>query len=107
MRRAKIFFKKEEAGLLTQLDDGSFVFSYHDAWIEDSIKPAISLVLPKDKQVYKSPYLFPTFFHLLPEGSNKNFVCKALRIDEEDDFGILLATAKVDTIGAIRVVKIE
>ena len=30
MRQAIILFKEEEAGLLTQNDDGSFTFRYHD-----------------------------------------------------------------------------
>lgn len=30
MRKALVIYKNEEAGLLMQLDDGSFVFCYHD-----------------------------------------------------------------------------
>jgi HipA-like protein len=32
MRKAKVLFKNEEAGILTQHDDGSFSFRYHDDW---------------------------------------------------------------------------
>jgi serine/threonine-protein kinase HipA len=42
---------------------------------------------------------------MLPEGSNKQTVCFNLRIDENDYFGILMATSQTDTIGAVRVVK--
>ena len=31
MRKAAILFKNEEAGILTQQDNGSFIFRYHDA----------------------------------------------------------------------------
>jgi len=41
MRSAGIVFKGEEAGILTQSDDGVFTFRYHDAWMADSNKPGI------------------------------------------------------------------
>jgi len=107
MRQAKILYKNEEAGVLTQNDDGSFVFRYHNAWLADSKKSGISLNLPKIEQEYSSKFLFPFFYNMLPEGSNKQIVCKHNRIDENDYFGLLLTTAKYDSIGAVRVIKIE
>jgi HipA-like protein len=107
MRQAKIFFKEEEAGVLTQHDDGSFTFRYHNAWFANSDKQCISLTLPKNKQEFQSKYLFPFFFNMLPEGSNKQIVCKHMRIDTDDYFGLLMTTAKNDSIGAVRVVKID
>lgn len=44
---------------------------------------------------------------MLPEGTNKQVVCKLNRLDSDDYFGILLATAKSDNIGAVKVVCIE
>lgn len=107
MRKAKILYKDEEAGVLTQYDDGSFSFSYHNNWLKDSNKPSISLTLPKNEQAYHSKFLFSFFYNMLPEGSNKQVVCKYKRIDEDDYFGILMATAKYDNIGAVRVVQME
>lgn len=105
MRQAKILFKEVEAGVLTQLDDGSFTFRYHDAWFTNSAKQGISLTLPKSQQVFHSKYLFPFFFNMLPEGSNKQVVCKYMRIDVDDYFGLLMISAKNDSIGAVKVVK--
>jgi serine/threonine-protein kinase HipA len=107
LRRAEILYKKEPAGLLTQVDDGSFVFKYHKLWFNDATKPAISLTLPKTQQEFSAIHLFPFFYNMLPEGSNKQTVCFENRIDTTDHFGILLATAKYDTIGAVQVKKIE
>jgi len=107
MRQAKILYKDEEAGVLTQNDDGSFVFRYNDAWIADSNKPGISLSLPKIEQEYYSKFLFPFFYNILPEGSNKQIVCKHNRIDKDDYFGLLITTAKYDSVGAVRVIKLE
>jgi serine/threonine-protein kinase HipA len=44
---------------------------------------------------------------MLPEGSNKQVVCKYNKIDLDDYFGLLMTTAKDDSIGAVRVMKIE
>ncbi|MCX6304694.1 MAG: HipA N-terminal domain-containing protein [Bacteroidetes bacterium] len=107
MRMARVLYKDEEAGVLTQHDDSSFTFRYHNSWVDDSSKPGISLSLPKSGNEYQSKFLFPFFFNMLPEGSNKQVVCKYNRIDPADYFGLLMTTAKNDTIGAIRVVKIE
>lgn len=107
MRRAKILYKDEEAAVLIQHDDSSFTFKYNDAWTADSNKPGISLALPKTEQEFHSKFLFPFFYNMLPEGSNKQVVCKLNRIDQSDYFGLLMTTSKNDSIGAVRVLKIE
>jgi serine/threonine-protein kinase HipA len=107
MRQANVLYKKEAAGLLTHLDNGSFVFKYHNLWFNETNKPAISLTLPKTQQEYKSKFLFPFFYNMLPEGSNKQTVCFENRIDTKDEFGILITTAKYDTIGAVTIKKID
>jgi len=107
MRQAQVLYKNEAAGLLTQLDNGTFSFKYNDTWLANNSKPAISLTLPKRKKAYTAPFLFPFFFNMLPEGNNKESICQSLRIDEADYFGLLLNTATVDTIGAVTIVKIE
>lgn len=107
MRKAKVLFRNEEAGILTQHDDGSFSFRYHDHWIDNSSKPGISLTLPKAEKEFHAEYLFPFFYNMLPEGSNRQVVCKLNRIDREDHFGLLMTAAKNDPIGAVRIVKSE
>ena len=107
MRQAKVLYKDEEAGVLTQNDDGTFMFRYHDAWMANHKKTGLSLGLPKTEQEYHSKFLFPFFYNMLPEGSNKQIVCKYNRIDEEDYFGLLITIAKHDSIGAVRVIKSE
>jgi serine/threonine-protein kinase HipA len=107
MRKAKILYKNQEAGMLIQHDNGSFSFKYDNSWISDETKPSISLTLPKSQHEYHSDFLFPFFYNMLPEGSNKLIVCKLNRLDLDDYFGLLLTTAKNDNIGAIKVIKIE
>lgn len=107
MRKAKVLFKNEEAGILTQHDDGSFSFRYHDEWVTNTHKQSVSLTLPKNEKEFHSKYLFPFFYSILPEGSNKQVACKLNRIDQEDYFGLLMSTAKNDSIGAVRIIKLE
>jgi len=106
MRQADIFYKGRKAGLLTQNDNGSFTFQYDNLWLSDNSTPPISLTLPKTKEIYQSNYLFPFFYNMLPEGTNKEVVCKLMRIDRDDYFSLLLITAQYDTIGAVTVKKI-
>ena len=40
---------------------------------------------------------------MLSEGVNKKLQSTQLKIDEEDSFGLLMATAQNDTIGAVTV----
>ena len=44
---------------------------------------------------------------MLSEGENRETQARLLHISPEDDFGILLATARYDTIGAVTVKPIE
>lgn len=106
MRQAEVYDKNVLAGILTQTDDGNFVFRYDDIYYMDSTKYAISLTLPKTQQEYHSDFLFPFFFNMLSEGANKRIQCHIYKIDERDHFGLLLATASKDTIGTITIKRI-
>lgn len=89
--------------MLTEESVSSYVFRYDDRWLADAKKPAVSLTLPKTQPEYRSEFLFPFFFNLLSEGANRQLQCRQLKIDQADHFGLLLATAQYDTIGAITV----
>lgn len=103
MRTAKIIRNGHLAGILSEKNNGSFEFRYSDTYFANEHLPAISLTLPKSQQVHFSDSLFPFFFNMLSEGTNKKLQCRQLKIDENDHFGLLLATANTDTIGAITV----
>ena len=95
------------AGTLIEENPHQFVFRYEDNYFSDASKPAISLTLPKAKKEYRSEYLFPFFFNMLSEGVNRKLQSTQLRIDEEDSFGLLMATAQNDTIGNVTVKPIQ
>ncbi|MBW6492420.1 MAG: HipA N-terminal domain-containing protein [Lentimicrobium sp.] len=103
MRKAEVYRSGILAGTLTEETRKHFVFRYDDTYFNDSLKPAISLTLPKNQKEYSSEFLFPFFFNMLSEGVNRKLQCKQLKIDEEDNFGLMMATAQYDTIGAVTI----
>ncbi len=107
MRQAKVYRNEQLAGILTQSDTGDYEFRYEDDWFANDRLPAISLTLPKIQQTYRSQNLFPFFYNMLSEGVNRALQCRLLKIDDQDHFGLLLATAAEDTIGAITIKPIE
>lgn len=103
MRKAAVYRNGELAGVLTEENRRQYLFRYADNWLADSSKPAVSLTLPKSQQEFRSDFLFPFFFNMLSEGVNRRLQSVQLKIDEDDHFGLLLATAQYDTIGAVTV----
>ncbi len=103
MRKAEVHWNGELAGILTEDDQHHYAFAYTDGWFADPKKPAICLTLPKTRKEHQSYTLFPYFFNMLSEGVNRKLQSRALRIDEKDHFGLLLATAHDDTIGAVTI----
>lgn len=107
MRQAEVYMNTVLAGILTEENRNSFVFQYNETYFADQNKPAVSLTLPKTQKEFHSKFLFPVFSNILSEGANRKLQSRLLKIDEEDDFGILLATAQYDTVGAITVKAIQ
>ena len=103
MRTASVYMNKILAGTLTEDNDGSFIFRYSNDYFSNPEYSSISLTLPKSKQEYRSETLFPFFFNMLSEGTNKQIQCRRFKIDENDNFGLLTATAHSDVIGAITI----
>lgn len=107
MRQADVYRNGELVGRLTERSRTEYVFVYDKAWFDNTAKPAVSLTLPKTRQEHQSEVLFPFFFNMLSEGVNRRLQSTQLRIDEQDSFGLLLATAQYDTIGAITIKPVE
>lgn len=99
----KMFFVSTFLRLVqTETDDRNYTFVYNESYI-DSGNPSISVNLPKSRKEFSSPYLFPFFTNLLPEGANKRYICRRNRIDEHDLMGLLSFFAGRDFIGSIGV----
>ncbi|MDQ3052097.1 MAG: HipA N-terminal domain-containing protein [Bacteroidota bacterium] len=107
MRAMEIYRNGTLAGILTEENRRHFVFRYDDIYFNDVTKPAISLTLPKTQKQYSSDFFFPFFSNMIAEGENKKLQSRLLKIDENDQFGLLMSTATADTIGNITVRKID
>lgn len=103
MRACKVYIKSVDAGVLKETDDYKYVFTYNSAYIQEHRNLPVCLSMPVREEPYLSDSLFPYFFNMLSEGANRKMQSMLLHIDEKDDFGILLATAQVDAIGAVTV----
>lgn len=99
MRRCKVYVHDTEAGDLVENDNGTYTFTYRAEYYGDPV----SLSMPVRKEPYNSSFLFPVFFNMLSEGANRKIQSRILHIDENDDFGIMMATAGYDTIGAVTI----
>ncbi|MFT6945876.1 MAG: HipA-like protein [Vicingaceae bacterium] len=65
MKKLKVYFNNDLAGVLIQLQDKSYCYEYTELHFSDHSKPVISLTLPKTERKLESLPLFPFFFHIM------------------------------------------
>ncbi len=103
MRTLDVYFNETKAGVLTEFNPGDgYTFQYEPKYISSGMPP-VSATLPKQEETFESDTLFPFFSNMIPEGANRGVICRTLRIDEKDYFGILSAMADKDFIGAVNI----
>lgn len=103
MRQVNVYVNNLKAGVLTEMNPGTgYSFKYDPVYLS-SDAPSISASLSKRNASYESSSLFPFFANMLPEGANRKVICRTLRIDEHDLFGILAAMAGKDFIGGVHI----
>ena len=103
MRQLDVYYNETKAGVLAEIDPGvGYTFKYEVEYISSGLPP-ISATLPKRENSFESDTLFPFFSNMIPEGANRGVICRTLRIDEKDFFGILSAMADKDFIGAVNI----
>ena len=96
-RALDVYWNNQLVGRLEQIDS-LYRFTY-DATYAASSLPPVSLTLPKSQLIYENSVLFPCFSNLLPEGANRETICRRHRIDERDAFGLLVLFAGKGVIG--------
>ena len=103
MRQVDVYVNDRKAGVLTEMHPGTgYSFKYDPEYLL-SDAPSVSVSLSKKNVSYESASLFPFFANMLPEGANRKVICRTLRIDEHDLFGILTAMAGKDFIGGVHI----
>lgn len=106
MRKAEVYRNGVLAGYLSETNN-KFCFRYDENYLNNRNCPAISLTMPKTEIEYTTESMFPFFFNMLSEGVNRKLQSFQLKIDENDHFGLLIQTARFDTVGAITVKPID
>jgi serine/threonine-protein kinase HipA len=99
MRKAKVYVKGVEAGILTELVQGR---AYEYEYIEAYKGHEVSRTMPTTRTVYKFNNFPPFFEGLLPEGLQLEGLLKIKKIDRSDYFSQLIAIGE-DTVGAVTV----
>jgi serine/threonine-protein kinase HipA len=99
MRKAKVYVKSVEAGILTELIQGKdYIFEYHAEY--DGL--AVSRTMPIKVKVYKFDTFPPFFDGLLPEGIQLEGLLKIKKIDKNDCFSQLISVGE-DMVGVVTV----
>jgi serine/threonine-protein kinase HipA len=102
MRKAAIYYKEFLAGILTETDEGEYVFQYEDKYVQEHPKESITLTMPVSLKAYTEKRLFPFFEGLIPEGWLLDIASKSWKINQKDRMGLLLACCQ-NCIGAVSV----
>lgn len=100
MRSANVLYNGQVAGVLSK-SGKLYRFVYDKHYLLKAGSRPISVTLPKREEPYESDILFPALVNRLSEGANKALQNRILKIDENDYFSLLLATAQTETIGPL------
>jgi serine/threonine-protein kinase HipA len=102
MRKAEIHYKDVLAGILTETDEGDYIFQYEEQYIKKHPKQFITFTMPVSPKTYTDKRLFPFFEGLIPEGWLLDIASKNWKINPNDRMGLLLACCQ-NCIGAVSV----
>ena len=106
MRQADIYYKEHLAGLLTETNEGEYVFQYNSDYAKQYPNQFITFSMPVTDKSYTEKRLFPFFEGLIPEGWLLDIASKNWKINPNDRMGLLLACCQ-NCIGAVSVIPKE
>ena len=90
------------AGIITETNEGEFVFQYDEQYVKEHQKKFITFTMPVTQKLYTDKRLFPFFEGLIPEGWLLNIASENWKINRNDRMGLLLACRR-NCIGAVSV----
>ena len=106
MRQGKIIYKGIFAGILTETNEGEYVFQYDAEYATEQPNDFITFTMPVSSEPYTDKRLFPFFEGLIPEGWLLDIASKSWKINTNDRMGLLLACCQ-NCIGAVSVEPIQ
>ncbi|PCJ81254.1 MAG: phosphatidylinositol kinase [Bacteroidetes bacterium] len=102
MRSGKVYYKNHLAGIITETNDGEYLFQYVKTYVQKHHHDFINFTMPVTDKPYESKRLFPFFEGLIPEGWLLDIASKNWKINRNDRMGLLLACCH-NCIGAVSV----
>jgi len=102
MRQGYVYYNDHIAGIITETNDGEYVFQYDEKYVEQYPNDFITFSMPVTYTPYKDKRLFPFFEGLIPEGWLLDIASKNWKINRNDRMGLLLACCQ-NCIGAVSV----
>jgi serine/threonine-protein kinase HipA len=102
MRKAKVFVKGKEAGILTEMVAGK---RYRFQYLQGYKDYPVSLTMPVNQQQWDFDAFPPFFDGLLPEGMQLDGLLKIRKLDRNDYFSQLMVVGE-DMVGAVMVKEI-
>lgn len=105
MRRAKIYYQSQLAGVLSEEDTG-YSFVYDNDYLRQPGAIPVSLTMPLSQKEFESNVLFPFFDGLIPEGWLLDISVQNWKLDPRDRMGLLMTCCR-DCIGAVSVEPFE
>lgn len=102
MRQGKVFYKDYLAGIITETDEGEYIFQYDDQYVKDHPNEFITFTMLVTNKPYIEKRLFPFFEGLIPEGWLLEIASKSWKINKNDRMGLLLTCCQ-NCIGAVSV----
>ena len=105
MRRGKVFYKDELAGIIYE-DSNGVTFAYDKNYLKSENPKPVSLTMPLREEPYNDKIMLPFFDGLILEGWLLDIAEKNWKINPRDRMGLLLAFCK-DTIGSVSVIRDE
>lgn len=102
MRQAKVFYQDILAGILTETNEGDYVFQYEYDYIKEHPEDFITFSMPVSSFSYRDKRLFPFFEGLIPEGWLLDIASKNWKLNRSDRMGLLLACCR-NCIGAVSI----
>lgn len=103
-RKGFVYVFNTLAGTIKETEDGQYIFSYTEKYLNSKEKYPVSLTLPLRKEAYVSKILFPFFDGLIPEGWLLQLSTKNWKLDPRDRMGLLLTTCE-DCIGSVHILQ--
>lgn len=101
MLTANVFFYGQPVGVLSRSDNNQYRFQYLKKYLEIG-RGSISFSLPLQEEPFESDHLHAFFSGLVSEGWLRKTQSKYQRIDEKDEFSLLVYNGK-DLSGAVTI----